>query len=62
MIRSNSLIRPRGLPRETTFVLPPTPAGLHWREITQARDVPDEWVAREPIFPWEAKVYTVVED
>jgi pullulanase len=39
---------------------PHTPAGLQWREVTQARNVPDEWVAREPIFPWEAKVYTLV--
>ena len=39
---------------------PNTPPGKRWREITQARDVPVEWVAREPIFPWEAKVYAVV--
>jgi pullulanase len=38
---------------------PATPPGGRWREITQDRDVPPEWVAREPIFPWEAKVYTV---
>jgi 1,4-alpha-glucan branching enzyme len=38
---------------------PPTPAGRRWREITQARDVPAEWVGREPIFPWEAKVYAM---
>jgi 1,4-alpha-glucan branching enzyme len=38
---------------------PETPPGRTWREITQARDVPPEWVGREPIFPWEAKVYTV---
>jgi 1,4-alpha-glucan branching enzyme len=29
----------------------------NWREITQERDVPLEWAGREPIFPWEAKVY-----
>jgi hypothetical protein len=39
---------------------PPTPPGKHWREITQARDVPPEWIAREPIYPWEAKVYVLV--
>jgi pullulanase len=39
---------------------PATPAGLRWREITQARDVPAEWVGREPIFAWEAKVYALV--
>ena len=38
---------------------PATPAGTRWREVTQARDVPDEWIGREPIFPWEAKVYTL---
>ncbi len=37
---------------------PPTPAGRHWREVTQQRAVPDEWIGREPIFPVEAKVYT----
>jgi pullulanase len=38
---------------------PATPAGRRWREITQDRDVPPEWVGREPIFPWEAKVYAL---
>jgi 1,4-alpha-glucan branching enzyme len=38
---------------------PATAPGQRWREITQARDVPPEWVGREPIFPWEAKVYTL---
>lgn len=36
---------------------PPAPAGRRWREVTQDRDVPPEWIGREPIFPWEAKVY-----
>jgi pullulanase len=31
-----------------------------WREITQERDVPLEWAGREPIFPWEAKVYAEI--
>ena len=39
---------------------PATPAGKRWREITQERDVPSEKVGREPIFPWEAKVYALV--
>jgi pullulanase/glycogen debranching enzyme len=39
---------------------PPLPAGRRWREITQARDVPVEWAGREPLFPWEAKVYVMV--
>lgn len=40
---------------------PSTPPGKRWREVTQDRDVPDEWIGREPIFPWEAKVYTLVD-
>ncbi|HEY9830847.1 MAG TPA: alpha-amylase family glycosyl hydrolase [Stenomitos sp.] len=39
---------------------PATPAGKQWKEITQERIVPDEWVGREGIFPWEAKIYTLV--
>jgi pullulanase len=39
---------------------PATPAGKRWREITQERDVPPQKVGREPIFPWEAKVYALV--
>ena len=40
---------------------PATPHGKKWREITQERDIPTDWVAREPIFPWEAKVYALVD-
>jgi pullulanase len=40
---------------------PATPTGTRWREITQERDVPQEWIAREPLYPWEAKVYTLVD-
>jgi pullulanase len=39
---------------------PDTPPGRRWREVTQERDVPDEWAGREPVFPWEAKVYELV--
>jgi 1,4-alpha-glucan branching enzyme len=39
---------------------PATPFGRRWREMTQERDVPPEWVGREPIFHWEAKVYALV--
>jgi 1,4-alpha-glucan branching enzyme len=39
---------------------PETPSGRQWREITQDRLVPADWVGREPIFPWEAKVYALV--
>ncbi len=38
---------------------PSTPAGRHWREVTQQRDVLAAQVGREPIFAWEAKVYTL---
>jgi glycosidase len=37
---------------------PATPSGKRWREITQNREVPSSWIGREPLFPWEAKVYT----
>ncbi|MBF0109012.1 MAG: alpha amylase [Magnetococcales bacterium] len=37
---------------------PATPFGRSWREVTQDRPVPSEWIGREPIFAWEAKVYT----
>ncbi|AFZ38287.1 alpha amylase catalytic region (plasmid) [Stanieria cyanosphaera PCC 7437] len=39
---------------------PPLPSGKKWHEITQERDIPIEWAGKEPIFPWEAKVYAVV--
>jgi pullulanase len=38
---------------------PATPPGRRWREVTQDREVAPEWVGREPLFPWEAKVYTL---
>jgi 1,4-alpha-glucan branching enzyme len=40
---------------------PETPVDKQWQEITQEREVPDAWIGREPIFPWEAKVYTWVD-
>jgi pullulanase len=39
---------------------PATPAGRGWREVGQDREVPAEWVGREPLFSWEAKVYALV--
>jgi len=46
----------------TDYVVPtwpgPAPAGKKWIEITQRRDVGPASVGREPIFSWEAKVYT----
>jgi pullulanase len=38
---------------------PRTPPGKGWREVTMDRAVPAERVGREPLFPWEAKVYAV---
>ena len=38
---------------------PGTPPGRRWREVTQNRIVPPQWVGREPLFPWEAKVYAL---
>jgi hypothetical protein len=44
---------------------PATPPGRQWIEITQvpqgqdSRVVDPALVSREPIFPWEAKVYTL---
>ncbi len=48
---------------QAEYVVPNWPAvspSRRWKEVTQGRDVPPEWVGREPIFPWEAKVYVVV--
>jgi pullulanase len=46
----------------TNYIVPtwpgPDPPGRNWVEITQARSVAPGEVGREPIFPWEAKVYT----
>jgi 1,4-alpha-glucan branching enzyme len=39
---------------------PATPDGKSWREITQDRAVPADWIGREGIFAWEAKVYALV--
>lgn len=42
------------------YVVPNWPgiaAGKKWREVAQDRDAPQ--AGREPIFPWEAKVYAV---
>jgi 1,4-alpha-glucan branching enzyme len=39
---------------------PATPAGKTWREVTQGRTVPPQWVSREPLYPWEGKVYALM--
>jgi pullulanase len=38
---------------------PETPPGKRWREVPQDREVPEGKIGREPIFPWEAKVYAL---
>ena len=38
---------------------PATPPGKGWREVPQDRPVAPEKAGREPIFPWEAKVYAL---
>jgi hypothetical protein len=38
---------------------PQTPNGKQWKEVTQNRAVPAAQIGREPIFPWEAKVYAL---
>ncbi|GAB4365166.1 MAG: hypothetical protein Kow00121_01510 [Elainellaceae cyanobacterium] len=40
---------------------PKLPSSRKWYEITQAREVPLEWAGREPIFPYEAKVYAALQ-
>lgn len=30
-----------------------------WKEVTQSRSVDPAWIGREPIYPWEAKIYTL---
>ena len=41
------------------YVVPNWPGrtNFQWREVSQGRDVPPQWVGREPLFAWEAKVY-----
>src|SRR5262245_27039083 len=38
---------------------PATPPGKQWREVTLDRIVSPAKVGREPLFPWEAKVYAL---
>lgn len=39
---------------------PNLPQGKKWHEITQERYVDVEWAGKEPLFPWEAKVYATI--
>jgi pullulanase len=38
---------------------PQVPAGSTWIEITQQRTVGAGWAGREPLYPWQALVYTL---
>ena len=52
-----------GTPPGSDYVIPnwpATPPGKRWKEVTQDRVIPQTWVGREGIFPWEAKVYTLI--
>jgi pullulanase len=54
---------PNALAPDSEYVVhswPKTPAGSHWFEVTQGRDVKTGQHNREPIFAWEAKVYRLV--
>jgi pullulanase len=55
---------PEPFAKDSEYVVPnwpATPEGKYWQEITRDRMVLPQWVGREPIFPWEAKVYTLVD-
>jgi 1,4-alpha-glucan branching enzyme len=52
-----------GTPEGSEYVVPTWPTSSpdkQWWEVTQDRAVPDALVGKEPIFPWEAKVYALV--
>ncbi|CZR60090.1 uncharacterized protein PAC_09985 [Phialocephala subalpina] len=44
----------------TEYVVPGWPNADRddWREVSQGRNVPKEWVGREPLMKWEVKIYT----
>ncbi len=41
------------------YVIPNWPCrdDFAWQEVAQGREIPPGWIGREPLFPWEAKVY-----
>ena len=49
-------------PRYVISNWPSVPSGRRWREFTQDRPVPHDWVGQEPLFPWEAKVYGLADE
>jgi len=40
---------------------PATPPGMEWHEVTQNYIIGPGWAGREPIYPWEAKVYQLID-
>lgn len=56
-------VTPQASDKRSEYVIsnwPHLPAGRSWYEVTQDRHVPLKWAGREPIFPWEAKVYAAI--
>lgn len=54
---------PNPLSSEGEYVVPSfpqTPPGKQWHEVTENRQVLPQWVGKEAIFPWQAKVYALV--
>jgi hypothetical protein len=54
---------PNARDRRAEYVVnnwPQLPEGMRWHEVTQNRKVPLKRAGREPIFPWDAKVYVTV--
>jgi pullulanase len=51
---------PQGVAEYRVPNWPPTPPGKRWRDVSQDRDIPPDFVGRESLFAWEAKVYALV--
>ena len=52
-----------GTPPDSDYKVPnwpATPPGKQWKDISQERMVASDWVGREGLSPWEAKVYALV--
>jgi len=52
-----------GSPDGAEYIIPnwPTlPPNKQWREVTQERSIDPDKAGKEPIFPWEAKVYSLI--
>lgn len=51
---------PQGVAEYRVPNWPSTPPGKRWRDVSQDRDIPPDFVGRESLFAWEAKVYALV--